>query len=126
MLFFAPDAAEMHLQATKWCADKDICHFIGKRLGEIPQHSFRYYVQAAAHKLHGLDWQAALLESWTNNEPSGNAKEKLIIKLLADPTYKTEAERIAAFAAHPDGGKRRTWFNLKKKMGLTKNGSIKL
>ena len=125
VLFFSPAVAEMHLQAMKWCTDKEICEFIGKHLGEIPQHSFRYYVQAAAHKLHGLDWKATLLESWTNDEPSGSGKEKLVINLLADPTYKSEAQRIAAFASHPDGGKRRTWFNLKKKLGLTKNGSLK-
>ena len=39
-------------------------------------------------------------------------------KLLADVTYKTDKQRIEAFAAHPDGGSRRTWFNVKKKLGL--------
>jgi hypothetical protein len=43
--------------------------------------------------------------------------EALVKKLLADPTYKTDAERIEAFEAHADGRKRRTWFNIKKKLG---------
>ncbi len=29
-----------------------------------------------------------------------------------------DKERIEAFLAHPDGGSRRTWFNIKKKLAL--------
>ena len=102
----------------QWFKEKEIFDFIGKHLAEIPQHSIRYYITAADHKRLGLDWQAALLESWSNDQSGGRATEKLLQKLLADTTFKTDKERIEAFEAHAAGGSRRTWFNVKKRLGL--------
>jgi hypothetical protein len=42
----------------------------------------------------------------------------LVRKLMADSKYTKDKERVEAFTAHPDGGCRRTWFYLKKKLGL--------
>ncbi len=118
VLFFDPDEKEIHSFVGKWFQDKEIFEFIGERLDEIPQHSVRYYVLASDHKRLGLDWRAVLRESWTTDEVQGDATEKLVQQLLADPNLKTDKERIKAFESHPYGGKRRTWYNLKKKIGL--------
>jgi hypothetical protein len=119
VVFFDPDAAEVHRFVGQWFKkDDEIYDFIGEHLADIARHSMRFYVNAAAHKRLGLDWKATLLESWTNDQTRGNATEKLVQRLLADTTFQTDKERIEAFEAHPDGRKRRTWFNIKKKLGL--------
>jgi hypothetical protein len=119
VLFFDPDAEEIHRFVGSWFkGEEEIYNFIGEHLEEIPQHSMRYYINAAAQKRLGLDWKAALLESWTNEQGHGNATEKLVQRLLADTTFKTDKERIVAFEAQADGGSRRTWFNIKRKLGL--------
>jgi hypothetical protein len=118
VVFFDPDAAELHRFVGRWFEDQEIYTFIGEHLGDIARHSMRFYVNAAAHKRLGLDWKATLLESWTNDQTRGNATEKLVQRLLADTTFRTDKERIEAFRAHPDGGSRRTWFNIKKRLAL--------
>jgi hypothetical protein len=118
VVFFDPDAAELHRFVGRWFEDQEIYAFIGEHLAEITKHSIRFYTTAAAHKRLGLDWQAALLESWTNEVSRGNATEQLVQQLLADTTFKCDKERIEAFETHPDGGSRRTWYNVKKQLGL--------
>jgi hypothetical protein len=85
---------------------------------QIGQHSIRYYVNAATHKRVGLDWRAALIESWSADWAGEDVTEQLVRRLLADPVFATDKARIEAFKAHPDGGSRRTWYYLKKKLGL--------
>jgi hypothetical protein len=104
VLFFEPDAAEMHRFVHRWFRDEEIHTFIGEHLAEISRHSFRYYVNAATHKRLGLDWKSALLESWTNEPVHGNATEMLVRRLLADATFKTDEDRIKVFRDHADGG----------------------
>jgi hypothetical protein len=116
IVFFDPDAAEIHRHAGWWFLDQEVYTFIGEHLDIIGRHSFRSYVRAANLKRLGLDWKAVLLETWTNDQARCSRTEALVKRLLADPTYKTDAERIEAFMAHPDGGCRRTWFNIKKKL----------
>lgn len=118
VIFFDPDAAEVHRFAGRWFHDEEVYVFIGEHLGDISRHSMRFYVNAASLKRLGLDWKAALLESWTNEQTRGDAMEKLVQRLLADSTFKTDKERIAAFEDHHEGGSRRTWFHIKKKLGL--------
>lgn len=120
VVFFNPGAAEIHRYVGDWFKNEEpeIFSFIGAHLEVIPQHSIRYYVNAKEHRRLGLDWKTALLESWTNDEPKCSAAEKLVQQLLADQTYTSDKDRIAAFCAHRDGGSRRTWFNIKKKMAL--------
>jgi hypothetical protein len=116
VLFFDPDAAEVHRFAGQWFKDKEIYAFVGEHLAEIGRHSLRYYVNAAAHKRLGMDWKAVLLESWASDQAQGNATEQLVQRLLADGAFKSDQERIAAFEADPNGGSRRTWFNIKNKL----------
>jgi hypothetical protein len=118
VVFFDPDAAEVHRSVGLWFEDQEIYAFIGEHLADIARHSIRFYVTAASHKRMGLDWKSALLESWTNDRPHGSAAEQLVKRLLADATYRTDQERIEAFGTHPDGGSRRTWFNIKKKLSF--------
>ena len=120
VVFFDPNATELHRFVGKWFPDEEIYEFIGQHLDEIARHSIRYYVTAADLKRLGLDWKAALLESWTNDPAHGNTSEKLVKRLLADDSFKTDEDRIKAFKEHADGGSRRTWFNVKKR--LTSNG----
>jgi hypothetical protein len=123
VVFFEPNAEEIHRFVEKWFKDEEIFAFVGQHLTQIAaQHSIRFYLHAANHKRLGLDWKAALLESWNNDRSRGNATEKLVQRLLADTTYKNDKERIEAFAAHLDGGSRRTWYYLKKKLAL--NGPL--
>jgi hypothetical protein len=121
VLFFDPAPEEVHRHVGGWFQDPEIYAFVGEHLAEIARHSIRFYVNAADHKRLGLDWKAALLESWRNEQTKGDAREKLVRDLLADTTFKVDKERIAAFKAHPDGGSRRTWFYIKEKLGLDGN-----
>jgi hypothetical protein len=115
---FDPDAAELHRFVGQWFQDAEIAAFIGEHLEEIPRHSIRSYITAADHMRLGLDWKAILRESWTNDSARGNATEQLVRRLLKDPAYSKEEDRIRAFRDNPDGGSRRTWFNIKKKLSL--------
>jgi hypothetical protein len=116
VVFFEPDAAEVHRFVGRWFEDEEIYAFIGEHLADIVRHSMRYYEHAADCKRLGLDWKAALLESWRNERARGDPAEKLFERLSADTSYKSDKERIAAFEADPDGGSRRTWFNIKRRL----------
>jgi hypothetical protein len=116
VVFFDPDPAEIHRYVRQWFQDEEVYRFIGKHLDKIPQHSIRLYVQAAEQKRMGLDWKNVLLETWTNEQPTGKVKERLVRELLDDDQYRTEKDRIDAFVNHRDGGSRRTYFNIKKRL----------
>jgi hypothetical protein len=118
VVFFDPGAEELHRFVGRWFQDREVYEFIGQHLGEITRPSIRFYVKAADHKRAGLDWKGTLLHSWTNEPVRGNATENLVRRLLADTTFKADKERIEAFVAHPDGGSRRTWFNVKQRLAL--------
>jgi hypothetical protein len=119
VLFFDPDAGELHRYAGEWFkGEQEIYNFIGEHLNDIPQHSIRSYVIAADHMRHGLDWKAALVESWSTDPARGNATEELVQRLLDDSSFKTDEDRIKVFKDHADGGCRRTWFNVKKKLAV--------
>jgi len=118
VVFFDPDAEELHRFVGKWFEDEEIYRFIGKHLAEIDPHSIRFYVHAKKHKELGLDWKAPLLESWANDRSPGNATEKLVRRLLADEALETDKERIAEFKVNADGGSRRKWYYTKKKLAL--------
>jgi hypothetical protein len=118
VVFFEPDAAEVHSFVGRWFRDEEIYDFIGEHVPQIGQHSIRDYVNAAALKRLGLDWQAVLIESWSADWAGEDVTEQLVRRLVADPVFATDKARIEAFKAHPDGGSRRNWFYLKKKLGL--------
>ena len=120
VLFFDPSPEEVHAFVGKWFAEPEIYDFISNRLDDIPQHSIRYYVIAKEHKLLGLDWKKALLESWTHDSDQIDA-ERAVEMILAGPSYKTDKERIEAFTAKT-GRQRRQWYNLKKKVLKRKPG----
>jgi hypothetical protein len=126
VVFFDPDAAELHRSVGQWFQDPEIHAFIGDHLAEIARPSIRFYLHAASHKRQDLDWKAVLLESWTNDQERGDPAEKLVQRLLADPSFKTDKERIAAFVDHPDGGSRRTWFNVKRRLGQNPRAKAKV
>lgn len=117
VLFFEPDAEEIHGFVGDWFKDDEIFSFIGKNLDDIQKPSIRYYVNARDQKRLGLDWQAVLLESWTQ-ERVESATERLVRRLVSDPSFASENDRIAAFEADPAGLKRRSWFNWRKRLGI--------
>src|ERR1022692_3110272 len=120
VVFFDPTFEEIHSVVGGWFKDKEIYEFIGNHLDDIPQHSIRYYVLAKEQKLLGLDWKKVLLESWTHDSDQIDA-ERAVEVILADPSYKTDKERIEAFTAKT-GRQRRQWYNLKKKVLKRKPG----
>jgi hypothetical protein len=88
---------EIHRYVGTWFKDEEIFKFVGQHLNEIGLHSIRYYTGSADLKSQGLDWRAALVESWTNEQKSRNVAEEAIKKVMAHPTYRNDKERIAAF-----------------------------
>jgi hypothetical protein len=117
VVFFDPPRDEIHRYVGDWFKDKEktIYEFIGSRLDAIGLHSIRYYVHAAEMKRHGLDWEAALIESWTNEKKVPPPTE-IFKQIMADATLKTNEERIAAFEKRT-GLRKRTFYNYKRNFG---------
>jgi hypothetical protein len=114
VIFFDPKPAAVHQFVGKWFSDKEIFEFISSHLDQITRHSIRYYVTSLNLRRLGLDWQKVLIESWAQESEEVDP-QTVVELLLADPRYKTDAERIEAFTARC-GRHRRQWYNLKKKV----------
>jgi hypothetical protein len=108
---------EIHRHVGTWFKDTDIYNFIGNHLDDIGLHSIRFYTGSSELKSQGLDWKAALLESWTNEQKSRNVAEEAIKKVMADPTYKNDKDRVEAFQKEC-GLKRRMFYYYKLKLGM--------
>jgi hypothetical protein len=93
VLFFEPTALEVHRQAAGWFWDQEIFDFVAGQLHLIVQHSLRTYGQAWELKRAGLDWKRAVLSRCL----SGPAL--VVARLLADPSFPSEAARVQAFIA---------------------------
>jgi hypothetical protein len=109
VLFFGPTALEVHWQAAGWFWDQQIFDFVAKQLHLIGQHSLRTYGQAWELKRAGLDWRRAVLSRCL----SGTAL--LVARLLADPSFASEAARVQAFIA-AGGGCRATYYHHARKL----------
>ena len=108
-LQFAPSAGEVHRQAAGWFWDQDVFDFVAAHLHLTNQHSLRTYVRAWELKKAGLDWRHAVLSRCL----TGTFLE--VAKLKANPSFKSEEERVRAFVA-AGLGCRGTYFNYAKKL----------
>jgi hypothetical protein len=108
---------EIHKYVETWFKDEAIFRFVGQYLNDIGLHSIRYYTGSVHLKEQGLDWKAALLESWTNEQKSRNAAEEAIKKVMANPSLQNDKERIAGFEKEC-GLKRRMFYYYKQRLGL--------
>jgi hypothetical protein len=104
VLLFEPTAEEVHRQAGGWFDDPELYRWFGAHLHLIAEPSLRHYVRALELKRAGLDWTQGL--------PLAGRSEKtrLVMRLKADPGYRSEEARARAFVAL-GGGCRATYFN---------------
>jgi hypothetical protein len=115
MIVFDPPPIEIHKQAALWFHDQEVFDFISEHLHLITNHSLRTYVLALELKQAQMDWKRTILSRYL----SGAAL--LVAQLKADPTFKSEEERVKAFTGG-GGGSRATYFNQAKKLGLPAAG----
>jgi hypothetical protein len=109
LIVFDPPPMEIHRQAARWFDDQEVYDFISEYLHLITNHSFRTYLLASELKKAQMDWKRTILSRFL----SGPAL--LVAQLKADPTFRSEAERVNAFR-EGGGGSRSTYFNYAKKI----------
>lgn len=112
LISFQPSALELHRQVAQggWFDDEEVFDFIGRNLFSIVEPSFRFYITAREHKKAGSAWRDLILRTI---EAEADPKQILVLRLLADPQYETEAARVQAFKGHPDGGSKATYHRHK-------------
>src|SRR5207249_952787 len=103
-LLFEPAADAVHRQAATWFWDQQMYDFVAEHLHLIPRHSLRTYVLGSEQKRAGLDWRSCILARCLTGPALA------VARLKADPAYRTEAERVAAFV-RAGVGCRATYFN---------------
>lgn len=104
LLHFEPTVLEVHTRTSAWFWDQEIFDWIGARLHLIERPSMRLYRAAWELKAAAMDWRGQLLGRWLSGS------RLLVARLLADPSYATEEDRVKAFVAQ-GGGCRATYFN---------------
>jgi hypothetical protein len=109
VVLFQPSGLEVHTRTAAWFWDQEIFDFLGERLHAIREASHRHYLAAWELKQAGLDWRSLVLSRCLSG------RELLVAQLQADPTYRSEAQRVHAFLAS-GGGSRSTYFNLSRKL----------
>jgi len=111
VLIFDPSAREVHLRTAGWFWDQEVFDFIGRSLHWAERLSMRDYALAWELKCAGMDWKGWLLARW-----GMSGTRLLVAKLKADPSFRTEAQRVRAFLAQ-QGGCRATYYNYAKGLG---------
>ena len=109
MIVFDPPPLEIHRQAALWFHDQEVFDFISEHLHLITAHSLRTYLLARELKKAGMDWKRTILGRFLSG------RLLLVAQLKADPTFKSEAERVNAFREGGGGG-RSTYFKFAKKL----------
>lgn len=108
-LHFAPTALEVHQRAATFFWDQEIFDFVAAHLHLLRQPSLRVYHRAWELKQGRLDWRQAVLSGCL----TGSTLAVALLK--ADPTLKTEEERVQAFV-RSGRGSRSTFFNHSRKI----------
>ncbi len=116
LLVFEPTPYEVHDHVANWFEDGEILNWMESRLHAIGRPSIRHYLRAAELKRAGMDWTRAVT---TDSEQHPRAR--LVQTLVLDETFANEQQRIEEFV-RLGGGCRATYFNWKRRLGLT--GSI--
>lgn len=113
---FKPTAQEVHAWIDSWRSGQvcdEIFRFVGRYLHLVANPSARHYLVAQRALNAGLDWVAALFETWELDEP-----EIVVAKLARDSTL-SQKQRVVAFRK-ATGKSRATFFRLWRKLGLGK------
>lgn len=119
VLFFEPPNEEVHRFVGEWFKDDEIKAFISDNLSQIPSLDIRYYTNSARMTTQGLDWKAALMETWTN-EPS-ETPEEIVASIVNNPNFDSEEERAEYYEclmaeSGLKGGSRATYFRIKDRL----------
>ena len=109
VVFFEPDAAEVHQQAGGWFDDREIYEWFAANLHRVRQPSLRHYVRARELKAAGMDWTDIL------GTAAENSRARLAVEILASPAYEGMEAKAAEFVAR-GGGCRATFFNYRRKI----------
>jgi hypothetical protein len=117
VIVFEPNPLAVHLEAAQWFWDQEVFDYVGQHLHLVEQHSLRVYRRAWEAKQAGLEWRRLVL--------AGLLPEKVLLaaRLKADSCYKTEEERVAAFAA-AGGGCRATYFKCAKMLNASQGAPV--
>lgn len=110
---FQPSPLTVHerVGSGRW-ADPDVYDFIGGNLALVQEPSMRHYEIAGKYKAGGKDWKRLLFQQW------GVSDDLLLVtKLLADPSFTTEQERVEAFERSATGARSRaTYYRLVQRL----------
>jgi hypothetical protein len=104
LLHFDPTVLEVHTRTAAWFWDQEIFDWIGAHLHLIERPSMRLYRAAWELKEAAMDWRGQLLDRWLSGT------RLLVARLLADPSFANEEDRVMAFVEQ-GGGCRATYFN---------------
>jgi hypothetical protein len=117
LLHFEPSVVEVYTRTAAWFWDQEIFDWIAERLHLIERPSMWHYRAAWELKEAGMDWRGQLLERWLAGT------RLLVARLLADPSFAYEKDRVKAFEQQ-GGGCRATYYNhaqrLKPPQGVPK------
>jgi hypothetical protein len=117
LLHFKPSATEVHERVRPWFDDEEVFSFVGHHLHLVTEPSMRDYVNARSVKQAGMDWRAALMQTWNLTE-----REMLVARLKWDKSYKSEAERVREFKRRLQGERgasRATYFRIAQRFAKT-------
>lgn len=111
LIRFRPNAHEVHRWVASWYQEQkvsdEVYDFIGNHLALIREPSGRHYVTARQVKDAGLNWKAALYETWNLD-----TKGVTVLTLLRDGAL-TSKRRVQLFNEQT-GGSRATFYRLAK------------
>jgi hypothetical protein len=111
ILHFDPSNAEVHRRVGDWFHDPEVYDLIETQLGHVPAVSMRHYDKGRRLRRAGLvDWRATLLRML-----APDAELAAVAALQADPTIRTDKERVERFM-RDTGRSRPTYYRLKRKL----------
>jgi hypothetical protein len=112
-ILFEPSAYEVHRQVYMdgWFDDQEVYDFMYDNLAIIPEASFRWYVAGKAQREARPDkWRFRVLEMML-----GNKQLQLVVELLRDRRFQSNADRAKAFA-EKFGSTERQFYRLKNEL----------
>ena len=91
LLVFEPSREEIHLKVAEWFDDQEVFDWMADHIHLIPNLSMRHYVRAKELKAAKLDWVKVILSD------SIPEKALVISRLIADPRFTEQRQRVAEF-----------------------------
>ena len=111
ILWFNPNAEEVHRQTSEWFDDPEVYRFIASYLPHVPELSMRYYDKGKRLRKAGfVDWRKSVLQMML-----GDRTVAVVAGLQMDPRLSSESQRVSQFIAET-GLSRATYFRVKAKL----------